>query len=245
MSLSKLQPSVSQCPDVGPSPNQPKNITFPKVTFGKAKPVLRAFSASWFDKWGWLHWDEPSERAFCFTCVCAFKEKKLKCGTADTAFITRGYQNWKDATVAFRNHESSACHKEAVNVMITIPATHPDIGVCLSSQLALERLVNRECFMKLLSSIQFLARQGLALRGDGAGEPDSNFNQLLQLRAQDETDGKLAGWMKRKTNKYTSHDIQNEILQVMAFKVLRQITSNVQTTHFTIMIDETTDTKYH
>ena len=203
---------------------------------------MRAFNASWFDKWGWLHWDEASERAFCFTCVSAFKEKKLKCGTADTAFITRGYQNWKDATIAFRNHESSACHKQAVTVMITIPATHSDVGECLSSMLALEKQVNRECFMKLISSIRFLARQGLALRGDGAGELDSNFIQLLQLRAQDEDDSKLAGWMKRKSSKYTSHDIQNEILQVMALRVLRQIASNVQATHFTIMIDETTDT---
>ena len=48
--------------------------------------------------------------------------------------------------------------------------------------------------------------------------------------------------MKCKSSKYTSHDIQNEILQVMALSVLRQIDSNVQTTHFTIMIDETTDT---
>ena len=75
-------------------------------------------------KRGWLHWHEPSERAFCFTCVSAFRERKLKCGTADIAFITRGYQNWKDATIAFCNHESSACHKQAVDVMITIPATH-------------------------------------------------------------------------------------------------------------------------
>ena len=52
---------------------------------------------SWFDKWEWLHWDESSERVLCFTFVSAFKEKKLKCVTADTAFITRGHQNWKDA----------------------------------------------------------------------------------------------------------------------------------------------------
>ena len=96
--------------------------------------------------------------------------------------------------------------------------------------------------MKLISSIRDLARQGLALRGDRAGEPDSNFIQLLQLRAQDENDGKLVGWMKRKSNKYTSHDIQNEILQVMALKALRQIATIIQATHFTIMIDETTDT---
>ena len=64
----------------------------------------------------------------------------------------------------------------------------------------------------------------------------------MQLRAEEEDDGKLVRWMKKKSSKYTSHDIQNEILQVMALRVLRQIASNVQATNFTIMIDETTDT---
>ena len=78
----------------------------------------------WFDK---LHWDETSERAFCFTCVRAFKQKKLRSGAADAAFITKGYQNWKDTTSSFRNHEGSACHNEAVEKMVTIPATHRDV----------------------------------------------------------------------------------------------------------------------
>ena len=95
--------------------------------------------------------------------------------------------------------------------------------------------------MNLISSIRFPARQGLASRGDGAGEPDSNFIQLLHVRPEDEIDGKLAEWMKRKSSKYTSHDIQNEILQVMALTVLRKIASNIQAENFTIMIDETTD----
>ena len=62
--------------------------------------------------------------------------------------------------------------------------------------------------MKLISSIWFLAQQGLALR-DGAGEPDSIFIHLLQLKAQDEDDSKLAGQMKGKSSKYTSHDIRD------------------------------------
>ena len=49
MSLSKLQPSLAQSPVVGPSPNQPRNISFPKLSFGKAKPVLRAFNGSSHD----------------------------------------------------------------------------------------------------------------------------------------------------------------------------------------------------
>ena len=160
--LSEMQ--LSDCPEVGPTPHQPKNITFPKVLFGKAEIALRSFNSSWFSKWEWLHWDE---RVFCFTCVSAFKQKKLRSATADIAFISRG---WKDATAAFHKHESSSCHKQAEQ-MIVLPATNRDIGECLSTSLALE---NRACFLKLLGSVRFLARQGLALRGDGIGEPDSN-----------------------------------------------------------------------
>ena len=41
--LPAAQPSVSQFAGVGPSPNQPKNVSFPKMTFGKAKLVSRVF----------------------------------------------------------------------------------------------------------------------------------------------------------------------------------------------------------
>ena len=66
---------------------------------------------------------------------------------------------------------------------ITLPATTGNVGEMLSSQLAKQRLERRKCFLKLLSNVRFLARQGLAFRGDG-NESDSNFMQLriLHLR---------------------------------------------------------------
>ena len=238
MSL-KLQ--ASQCPTIGAAPYQPRNISFPKVSFGKSKVILRSFNSTWFDKWCWLHWDESSQRAFCFTCISACKQNRLRSANADVAFISRGFQNWKDATISFRTHEGSSCHKEAVEQMITLPATTQDIGECLSSAVAEAKKNSRACFMKVLTSIKFLARQGLPLRGDGIGELEGNFNQLIQLRSIDESDGKLAEWIKKKSSKYTSHDIQNEILQVMALRILRSIMVNIQSSKFTIMIDETTD----
>lgn len=33
--------------------------------------------------------------------------------------VTKGYSNWKDAIVAFKKHEKSACHKEAVEMIIS------------------------------------------------------------------------------------------------------------------------------
>ena len=85
----------------------------------------------------------------------------------------------------------------------------------------------------------FFACQGCAIRGD-QDESDSNFTQLLKLREED--DPKLSHWMKRKSNKFTSAEIQNEMLEIMALKVLRDIASSLQNaTYFTIMIDETVD----
>lgn len=52
----------------------------------------------------------------------------------------------------------------------------------------------------------------------------------------------LLDWLKKKINKYTSHDIQNEILKVMAVQILREIATSLQLSPFvTIMMDETTD----
>ena len=93
--------------------------------------------------------------------------------------------------------------------------------------------------IKILFCLQLLARQGLPIRGDG-DDSDSNFIQLLKLSGQG--DVKMDEWLKKKTDKYTSHDIQNELLKIMAQHVLRSIAGQIQDSRFvTVMIDETTD----
>ena len=66
-------------------------------------------------------------------------------------------------------------------------------------------------------NIRFLERQGIALRGSG-DEIDSNFSQLLRLRIDDIPD--MQKWLDKKKDKYTSPDIQNELVKVMALSVL-------------------------
>ena len=123
--------------------------------------------------------------------------------------------------------------------MIRIPATTKDIGEQLSQQHAKEKEENRKMFLKILSSIRYLARQGLPLRGDG-DEQDGNFLQLLKLKGED--DPMMVDWLKRKANKYVSHQNQNDILKIMAMHVLREVASCLQQSPFiTIMMDETTD----
>ena len=49
-------------------------------------------------------------------------------------------------------------------------------------------------------------------------------------------------WLDKKTNKYTSHSIQNEILEVMALTIIREVSQNIRESGcYTIMADECTD----
>ena len=221
-------------------PHQPRTFQFPKREFGKKTVVKRSFQPSWFTKWPWLHYVEERDVALCFMCARANSEKKIQWSSnVDLAFVSKGFSNWKDANGKFAVHASSKCHKEAVLKMVTLPATTRDVAESLSTQHQREKSERRKCFLKVLSNIKFLARQGLPLRGHG-DESDFNFFQLLKLRGED--DARIATWLEKKTDKYTAPDMQNEILKVMALQVLRQVVTSLHAAPFlTIMVDETTD----
>lgn len=221
-------------------PYQPKDLKFPQRDFGKTKIVKRSFQPSWYSKWPWLHYNHNDDTVLCFTCAKAAAQKKLQwSSSADLAFISRGFYNWKDATVKFTQHAATKCHQESVLKVITLPSSSRDIAESMSAQVAVERLDRRQCFLKILSNMRFLARQGLPLRGHG-DETDSNFLQLMKLRGED--DSRVAQWLGKKTDKYTAPNIQNEILKVMALHVLRRIIAAIHSSSFlSIMIDETTD----
>ena len=103
-----LSPSVSKLQ----SPHQPRNVIFPKLSFCKSRVVLRSFNPSWL-----------RDGCFLFN-ISAFKQKL----TSATAFITKDYQKLERCHYSLCNHESSACHKKAVENIVTIPATHRDVG---------------------------------------------------------------------------------------------------------------------
>lgn len=114
-------------------------------------------------------------------------------------------------------------------MIITLPATTMHIGTQLSKQYALEMAMNRRMLLKVLSSMKFLARQGLPFRGHN---DDSDGNQIQLLRHRGEEDVELFNWLQRKTNKYTSHEIQNRLIQIMGLHVLRKLANKIQNSPF-------------
>ena len=158
-------------PEIGESPNQPSDFSFPSQKFGKSNVVSRAFQSSWFARWKWLYYDATQDLVFCHTCVVATKTGKMKLGgnMKDSIFLFGGFSNCKDATVRFAKHEKTMTHKTAVDLIVMLPRTARDVGEMLSSADAAEKPVICHCLLKIAENIRFLARQGLRLHGNYDG----------------------------------------------------------------------------
>ena len=160
----------------------PKSFSFPKRSFG-SKKIQRSFRSELCQEFNWLHYDATDDTAYCHLCLCTEAEKRFLASTKrEPAFISRGYINWKDARTAFNAHSLSTCHKEAVQ-SLKLSTETGYVAEVLSTAHGAEKALNR-MLRRILQNIRFLARQGLSLRGGGDGE-DSNFTQLLRLRAFD------------------------------------------------------------
>ena len=62
------------------------------------------------------------------------------------------------------------------------------------------------------------------------------------MKLQSEDIPEIFPFLEKKQLKYTSHDIQNEILSIMAQTILRGIVKQIQSLiYFSLMVDETTD----
>ena len=95
-------------------------------------------------------------------------------------------------------------------------------------------------FIKVLSSLQYLLRQGLAIRGHK--DEESNLYQLLKLRCEDCQE--LSGWLKK--HQYMSHDIINELITLMGKALLRNLLANIrEASWYAILAGETRDVSNH
>lgn len=209
-------------------PFQPDPATIPTWK-GKTKSLY--FQSKWYKLFPWLHYSVVRRSVLCIVCMNAGAPACT--GAQDPAFVTTGFRNWNKAREKFSSHEQSKRHTWAIEFG-SIPTP---IKASFMSAISEQTSRAKRMLLKIISSLRFLARQGLAIRGHESTE--GNFTQLLNLRAQDCDE--LTRWLKR-AKPYTSPDIQNELLQLMAHAVLRNISTEVNKSGiFSVMVDGTQD----
>lgn len=150
--------------------------------------------------------------------------------------MSTGFKNWKKAKEKFTSHEASHTHAYAVNQLQQTKAGC--VATQISQQKAQQQRDARTALLKLLTSIRYLARQGLAIRGH---ETDTgNFYQLVKLRCDDVSE--LHVWLQRTTN-FMSSDVQNEMLTLLGNAVVRKLVETIRTEsqQFAVIVDGTQD----
>ena len=141
-----------------------------------------------------------------------------------TAFTEDGFDNWKNALQKFREYEGSFLHRQALLSHQT--SLQGSVASLLSASLRKEQAEHRTILMKLLSSLKLLLRQGSAIRGHK--EREGNLYQVLRCRGEDVPG--LEAWLKK--GDYRSHDIVNELVELMYMQLLRKLLAEVRAAEF-------------
>lgn len=157
--------------------------------------------------------------------------------TSKETWVTNGFSNYKHGAERIEKHSRSTLHincAEALKIRGKV-----NVLQHLSTASQKEMMDHRTALRKIFSTLKILGRQGLAIRGADNDE-NSNFMAILRARAEDVSE--LESWLNRTGHKWLHHDIQDEILQGMAVKIL---SDNIQTIKkaifFSILLDETAD----
>lgn len=226
---------LSNSPQLFDKPHQPQNIPQQNLKNRKFN-----FQTKLYVEYPWLHFDTNSGGFSCFCCCKAIKKGLL--GKSHEKFIREtdllngnGFKKWNKAAEKFLAHNSSPVHLDAVCKLDGMKA----VPVCTQLSLALEKQQHtaRVALKAIFNSVRYLARQGIALRGHN--KEGGNFFQLNELRRKDIPE--LNEFINREKN-FCSYAIQNEMLEMMAHAILRQIITDIKENRiYSLIVDETCD----
>ena len=150
----KHEPMMVMNPD---KPHQPV-FKFPMSSFGNQK---RSFCPQCYAKYHWLHYNEADDTVICFYCMTDDRRDPQITAYKDDIFTKKGFCNWKKAIDKFEKHDKSVSHRQAIEMVVTLPSTTADVGELISSANTQQKISNQHMLRTILNIIRFLCRQGL------------------------------------------------------------------------------------
>ena len=114
----------------------------------------------WYKEFSCIHYCSSKRKLFCLTYIQSYS-KGLLTKKYDEAFVVTGFCNWKKVLERLQRHVMSECHKESVYRLKAqkAPIIKEQGNDCVSKTLVFWR----EMWLKQLSSIKCLLRQGLTI----------------------------------------------------------------------------------
>ena len=212
-------------------PTQPKLNEYPGASFGNR---TRRFNASHFIKFPWLEYSIVRDKCFCNTCRHLGHENEQRISQIFTN-LEIGFGDWKNMARSFEVHESSDYHQISSKAKIIYLNANANKDNDVINQLIKAKIKsikeNRYYLTAIIQSILFCARQELGLRGhDESKESENlgNFKELLHLISERDLEFKKIKQSLPENSKYTSPEIQNELIQIMSDQVIDSIIKQVK-----------------
>jgi len=182
-----------------------------------------------------------SNAAYCFACRHFSPPGKAPVA----AYAVSGFRNWKKAQTkdGFQQHDHSENHKNSMELWSEykqIKASGKGNVMQMQSAAYVKQVQDNRHYIKSLAEVLLLtAPQNISQRGhrensDAAAEDMNagNFVEILQLIARHDVIVAERVAESPKNAKYTSKDIQNELIGVMADLVRDQIVDEVEESSF-------------
>jgi hypothetical protein len=126
----------------------------------------------------WMCYSPSTGQIFCFPC---------KLFSTATAFVTEGFNDWKNANMQLVRHEKSKLHQEALLSLLSRQEPQKRVDSSLFIQMQEERAYWRSVLERVTEVVIFLAERGLPFRGSNetVGSSDNgNFLGVMELIAK-------------------------------------------------------------
>lgn len=196
----------------------------------------------------WLIYSTLNDRVYCFCCKL-FPSHEEK--TRISSLATVGINDWKHLSERLKSHEISHAHitslrdwselKLRLGEQETIDKAH---------QRVIEKEKNhwREVLRRIIASIHYLAKHNDALRGstDVIHQPNNGkFLGLMEMLAK--FDPIISEHFRKIKDEethvhYLGHEIQNELIEMMASEIKNRIIQKIKTAkYYAIIMDCTPD----
>ena len=220
-----------------PTQEEIKRTSIKQTTKGGSSNV-RTCPSSIFLKYAWVTYCMTKGTIACYFCKRAMRQGLITFShNGEKTFVLGEFSDWKKCQEKLKKHSQSKFHAEATEKVLLFDDSKSDIGAKLAGELKRTQETRKRMLLKQLSSIRYLARQAQSLQGKT--EIESNLRQLLKLRAEDVPE--LLEWVEN--GRYLSHDIINELINMMGNAVLRSIVADLRKKSqlFSLIADESRD----
>ncbi|XP_050523340.1 zinc finger MYM-type protein 1-like [Daktulosphaira vitifoliae] len=223
--------------------------SFLRTVKGIKKTINRSCKISYFQgtlkngekfRREFLAYSETKGVLFCYPCLLF---------SCKSSFGSTGFSLWKKADEKIQEHLNSSTHRSNILKMKLRGVTLNRIDSGLANQVERERLYWIQILKRVVAVVKKLASRGLALRGDTSKLGfKNNGNFLMAIELLSEFDPFMAEHLKQYGNpgrgftSYLSCNIYEEIIKIMAEKVLSTIIQEINDAHyFSISVDSTPD----